>query len=110
VITGSTRMKAGTAQKLVLNTISTVAFTRLGKTFGNLMVDVAGANDKLRARVRRIVRTATGAAPEEVEAALAASDGEAKVAIVSLLADVDAETARARLSDANGNVRLALQQ
>ena len=109
-VAGSTRLKAGTAQKLVLNAISTISMIRLGKTFGNLMVDVAAANDKLRARVRRIVRTATGAAPEEVEAALEASDGEAKVAIVSLLADVDAETARARLSDANGNVRLALQR
>jgi N-acetylmuramic acid 6-phosphate etherase len=109
-LAGSTRLKAGTAQKLVLNAISTISMIRLGKTFGNLMVDVAAANDKLRARVRRIVRTATGAAPEEVEQALDAADGEAKVAIVALLGDVDAETARARLRDVNGNVRLALQR
>jgi N-acetylmuramic acid 6-phosphate etherase len=107
-IAGSTRLKAGTAQKLVLNTISTVAMIRLGKTFGNLMVDVAAANEKLRARVHRIVRTATGASSEDVDEALEASGGEAKVAIVSLLAEVDAGTARARLRDANGNVRLAL--
>jgi N-acetylmuramic acid 6-phosphate etherase len=107
-IAGSTRLKAGTAQKLVLNAISTIAMIRLGKTFGNLMVDVAAANEKLRARVHRIVRTATGASPDEVDDALDAAGGEAKVAIVSLLAEVDADTARARLRDANGNVRLAL--
>jgi N-acetylmuramic acid 6-phosphate etherase len=109
-IAGSTRLKAGTAQKLVLNTISTITMIRLGKTFGNLMVDVVAANEKLRARVHRIVRTATGASPEAVDEALDAAGGEAKVAIVSLLADVDAETARTRLRDANGNVRLALSQ
>lgn len=107
-IAGSTRLKAGTAQKLVLNAISTIAMIRLGKTFGNLMVDVAAANEKLRARVHRIVRTATGAAPGEVDEALEAADGQAKVAIVSLLAEVDADTARARLREANGNVRSAL--
>lgn len=107
-IAGSTRLKAGTAQKLVLNAISTIAMIRLGKTFGNLMVDVAAANEKLRARVHRIVRTATGAAPGEVDDALEAADGEAKVAIVSLLAKVDADTARARLREANGIVRSAL--
>ena len=107
-LAGSTRLKAGTAQKLVLNMISTISMIRLGKTFGNLMVDVAATNEKLRARVRRIVETATGASPERVEEALAASDGNAKVAIVSLLADVDADTARARLAAAGENTRLAL--
>jgi N-acetylmuramic acid 6-phosphate etherase len=106
-LAGSTRLKAGTAQKLVLNAISTIAMIRLGKTFGNLMVDVAAANEKLRARVHRIVRTATGASGEEVDAALAAAGGDAKVAIVSLLAGVDADAARTRLLEANGNVRLA---
>lgn len=108
VLAGSTRLKAGTAQKLVLNTISTVAMIRLGRTYGNLMVDVCATNEKLRARARRVVRLATGASLDEVEDALAASDGSAKVAIVSLLGRVDADTARARLADANGNVRLAL--
>src|SRR5918995_3909326 len=107
-IAGSTRLKAGTAQKLVLNAIPTIAMLRLGNTFGNLMVDVVAANEKLRARVRRIVGTATGASPDEVDEALDAAGGEAKVAIVSLLAGIDAETARARLREANGNVRLAL--
>ncbi len=82
VLSGSTRLKAGTAQKLVLNTISTVSMIRLGKTFGNLMVDVVATNDKLRARVQRIVRLATGADAEQVESALGASGGDAKVAIV----------------------------
>ncbi|HEV3402945.1 MAG TPA: N-acetylmuramic acid 6-phosphate etherase, partial [Gaiellaceae bacterium] len=97
VIAGSTRMKAGTAQKLILNTISTVCMVRLGKTYGNLMVDVVATNAKLRGRVRRAIALATGAAPDEVEGALDAAGGEAKVAIVSLLAGVDAEAARARL-------------
>jgi N-acetylmuramic acid 6-phosphate etherase len=108
-IAGSTRLKAGTAQKLVLNTISTISMIRLGKTFGNLMVDVVPGNLKLRARIRRIVATATGAAADEVDAALDAAGGEAKVAIVALLGSVDADTARTRLREANGNVRLALQ-
>lgn len=108
VLAGSTRLKAGTAQKLVLNTISTVSMVRLGKTFGNLMVDVVASNEKLRARVRRIVRLATGASPESVEHALEGADGDAKVAIVALLADVDSATARARLDAAGGVVRKAL--
>jgi N-acetylmuramic acid 6-phosphate etherase len=107
-IAGSTRLKAGTAQKIVLNMLSTISMVRLGKTFGNLMVDVAATNEKLQARVRRIVETATGASPDRVEAALEESGGNAKVAIVSLLAGVDAETARARLADAGDNTRLAL--
>jgi N-acetylmuramic acid 6-phosphate etherase len=107
-LAGSTRLKAGTAQKLVLNTISTVSMIRTGKTFGNLMVDVRATNDKLRARVRRIVEVATGASPDEVEAALEAAGGEAKVAIVALLAEVDAVTARSRLEAADGRIRAAL--
>ena len=110
VLAGSTRLKAGTAQKLVLNTISTVSMIRLGKTYGNLMVDLVATNDKLRNRVRRIVELATGASSTEVAAALDASDGDAKVAIVTLLADVDAPTARERLTRAGGVVRKALGQ
>jgi N-acetylmuramic acid 6-phosphate etherase len=109
VLSGSTRLKAGTAQKLVLNTISTVSMIRLGKTFGNLMVDVVATNDKLRARVRRIVRLATGADAEQVESALDASGGDAKVAIVMLLAGTDAATARERLGRASGVVRRAIE-
>jgi N-acetylmuramic acid 6-phosphate etherase len=108
VLAGSTRMKAGTAQKLVLNTISTVTMVRLGKTFGNLMVDVVASNEKLRARARRAVALATGAGDGDVDAALAAADGRAKVAIVSLLAGVDAATAADRLERTRGVVRDAL--
>jgi N-acetylmuramic acid 6-phosphate etherase len=109
VIAGSTRMKAGTAQKLVLNTISTVSMVRLGKTFGNLMVDVVATNSKLRARARRAVALATGAADEEVDRAIAEAGGEVKVAIVSLLSGTDAAESRARLDAAGGVVRRALE-
>jgi N-acetylmuramic acid 6-phosphate etherase len=110
VIAGSTRLKAGTAQKLVLNAISTISMIRLGKVFDDLMVDVAATNEKLRARVRRIVGTATSAAPAAVDEALAAAGGSAKVAIVSLLAGIDAESARTSLDDAGGSVRAALRR
>jgi N-acetylmuramic acid 6-phosphate etherase len=108
VIAGSTRMKAGTAQKLVLNSISTIAMVRLGKTFGNLMVDVEATNEKLRARARQAVAVATAAPEEDVAAAIAAADGDAKVAIVSLLAGVDVQTARSRLTAAGGVIREAV--
>jgi N-acetylmuramic acid 6-phosphate etherase len=108
VIAGSTRMKAGTAQKLVLNMLSTISMVRLGKTFGNLMVDLEPANEKLRARARTAVAVATAAPEDRVDAALAAAEGDPKVAIVSLLADVDAESARSRLSAADGVVRKAV--
>jgi N-acetylmuramic acid 6-phosphate etherase len=108
-VAGSTRLKAGTAQKLVLNTISTVAMIRLGKTYGDLMVDVRPSNEKLAARARRVVRAATGVSDDEAEQALAAADGSAKVAIVALLADVDAPTARARLERTGGRIRAALE-
>ena len=107
-ISGSTRMKAGTAQKLVLNTISTVTMVKLGKTFGDLMVDVQTSNEKLRARARTAVALATAAPEDQVSAAMAAADGDAKVAIVSLLAGVDAQTARSRLSAAGGVIREAV--
>ena len=110
VIAGSTRMKAGTAQKLVLNTISTVAMVRMGKTYGNLMVDVVASNAKLRDRARRAVVIATGAAEAEVEAALESSEGDVKVAIVSLLSGLDTAGARTRLDAAGGIVRRALEQ
>jgi N-acetylmuramic acid 6-phosphate etherase len=109
IVAGSTRLKAGTAQKLVLNSISTLSMIRLGKTYGDLMVDVASTNEKLRARARRTVGLATGAGDDAVDAALAAAGGDAKVAIVSLLGDVDAETARAQLERAGGNIRRALR-
>jgi N-acetylmuramic acid 6-phosphate etherase len=107
-VAGSTRLKAGTAQKLVVNTISTVAMIRLGKTYGDLMVDVRSSNEKLAARARRTVREATGVSEETAEAALAEAGGNAKVAIVALLAGTDAATARERLEDAGGVIRSAL--
>jgi N-acetylmuramic acid 6-phosphate etherase len=108
LLAGSTRLKAGTAQKLVLNQISTIAMVRLGKTYDNLMVDVVATNEKLRARVRRIVMTATGVSEGQADEALAAADGSAKVAIVTLLAGVDVDTARSRLAATGGNIRQAL--
>ncbi|MFE6776860.1 N-acetylmuramic acid 6-phosphate etherase [Streptomyces sp. NPDC057702] len=108
LLTGSTRLKAGTAQKLVLNMISTLTMIRLGKTYGNLMVDLRASNDKLRARSRRIVALATGAPEERIEEALAATDGEVKDAILTLVADVDAPAARRLLADANGHLRVAI--
>ena len=108
VIAGSTRLKAGAAQKLVLNTISTVTMVRLGRTFGNLMVDVSAGSEKLVDRARRIVAAAAACSPAEAAGALAAADGEVKTAIVSLLTGTDAATARRRLEASGGVVRRAL--
>jgi N-acetylmuramic acid 6-phosphate etherase len=109
LLTGSTRLKAGTAQKLVLNMVSTITMIRLGKTYGNLMVDVRASNEKLRARSRRIVSLATGAPDPQIEAALAASDGETKHAILAILGEVDAPTAARLLSESDGHLRAALE-
>ncbi len=108
LLTGSTRLKAGTAQKLVLNMISTVTMIRLGKTYGNLMVDVRASNEKLHARSRRIVELATGAGPEEIENALAGAGGEVKDAILMVLAGVDGPTAATLLRGSDGHLRAAL--
>ncbi|MFH8678162.1 N-acetylmuramic acid 6-phosphate etherase [Streptomyces lydicus] len=108
LLTGSTRLKAGTAQKLVLNMLSTITMIRLGKTYGNLMVDVRASNEKLRARSRRIVALATGAGEPEIEAALSRTDGEVKNAILTLLGDVDGPTAARLLDAAGGHLRAAL--
>lgn len=109
VLTGSTRLKAGTSQKLVLNMISTAAMVRMGKAFSNLMVDVAPSNVKLADRVVRIIGEATGCDEAAARAAADAADGHAKTAIVMILADVDAPTARARLAAADGFVRAAIR-
>ncbi|MFI5661118.1 N-acetylmuramic acid 6-phosphate etherase [Streptomyces sp. NPDC051684] len=108
LLTGSTRLKAGTAQKLVLNMLSTISMIRLGKTYGNLMVDVRASNEKLRARSRRIVSLATGADDAAIEAALAATDGEVKNAILVVLGDVDGPTADRLLTESDGHLRAAL--
>lgn len=108
VVTGSSRMKAGTAQKLVLNMLTTGAMIRSGKIFGNLMVDVEATNAKLIQRQTNIVVEATGASKEEAERALNACDRHCKTAILMILADLDAEQAKSRLAAHNGFIRAAL--
>ncbi|MFI8008006.1 N-acetylmuramic acid 6-phosphate etherase [Streptomyces sp. NPDC086010] len=108
-LSGSTRLKAGTAQKLVLNMVSTITMIKLGKTYGNLMVDVRASNEKLRARAHRIVGLATHAPDEDIASALAAVDGEVKNAILTLLGSVDGPTAARLLEDAHGHLRRALE-
>jgi len=109
VIAGSTRLKAGTAQKMVLNMLSTGAMVLLGKTFGNLMVDVQTTNYKLRQRALSIVRQATGLDTEEAESLLASAGDDVKIAILMARAQISPEQARARLA-AHGNVlRAALE-
>ena len=107
-LTGSTRLKAGTAQKLVLNMLSTAVMVRLGKTYGNLMVDLRPQNTKLQSRARRIVAQAGNVSQEEAADALAHSDGDVKVAIVTILAGCSPKEARQRLAQANNIVRKAL--
>ena len=109
LIAGSTRLKAGTAQKAILNTISTISMVRLGKTFGDLMVDLRANNAKLRDRARRIVVEATGMEPTAAAAALDAAEGDVKVAILMLLTACDPPTARSRLDASHGVVRRALE-
>lgn len=109
VLAGSTRLKAGTAQKMVLNTLSTGVMIRLGKTFGNLMVDVSPKSEKLRERARRIVEDALGLSAADADALLQTTGGNVKVAIVAGLAGVDPGEARRRLEIANGVVRAALE-
>jgi N-acetylmuramic acid 6-phosphate etherase len=108
VITGSTRMKAGTATKLVLNMLSTGAMVKLGHVYGNLMVNVQQTNEKLRDRARRIVEQALEIAPEDARQLLVKASGEVKTAIAMRLLNVDAATARERLQAVNGNLRKAV--
>lgn len=108
VITGSTRMKAGSAQKMLLNAFSTAVMIRLGKTYSNLMVDVAPSNAKLRGRVLTILEQATGASPAECRDALEAADHETKTALVMLLVGAEPNAARDALRRADGSVRGAL--
>ncbi|HTV93006.1 MAG TPA: N-acetylmuramic acid 6-phosphate etherase [Verrucomicrobiae bacterium] len=96
-LSGSTRLKAGTAQKITLNTLSTAIMVRLGKVHDNLMVDVVATNDKLRGRAARLVRDLTGADETRVRAALDACGGNVKVASVMIARGVDANRARAML-------------
>jgi N-acetylmuramic acid 6-phosphate etherase len=109
VLAGSTRLKAGTAQKLVLNMISTVAMVRLGKTYGNLMVDLRATNAKLRERATRIVQAVTGTDRDRAEAALQQAGLDVKLAIVIVARDLDVAQATARLDTAHGRLRAALE-
>jgi N-acetylmuramic acid 6-phosphate etherase len=108
VIAGSTRLKAGTAQKLVLNMLSTLAMVQLGKVYGNLMVDLRATNAKLRRRAVRIVAEAAGVDSAAAAAALAQARGRAPAAIVMLVRGVSAADAEALLAGAGGAVRRAL--
>ncbi|WP_010525964.1 N-acetylmuramic acid 6-phosphate etherase [Nesterenkonia sp. F] len=108
VVTGSTRLKAGTAQKLVLNGFSTALMIAIGRTWQNLMVSVVATNAKLRDRTVRILREATGLQEEPARAVLERADGELKVALVTTLADVEVDVARNLLVQADGSVREAL--
>ncbi|MFA8343863.1 MAG: N-acetylmuramic acid 6-phosphate etherase [Rhodothermaceae bacterium] len=108
VVMGSTRMKSGTAQKLVLNMITTTAFVRLGKTYENMMIDLQLTNKKLKERAKRILMTITGIDYEEAETYLEKSKGHVKTALVMILANTDYETAQQRLKESNGFVRDAL--
>jgi N-acetylmuramic acid 6-phosphate etherase len=109
MINGSTRLKAGTAQKLVLNMISTITAVRLGKTYGNLMVDVVASNEKLRDRALRIVRKVTGCDEATARSALESAGGSAKVAILVVIDGIDAKLARARLQATGGFLRRAIE-
>jgi len=105
VLTGSTRLKAGTATKLVLNTLSTGAMIRLGKVYGNLMVDLVALSAKLHDRGERIVMEVCGVSREEARRAIAGAKGSVKLAIVMARRKVDADEARRLLESANGFVR-----
>ncbi|TDD52159.1 N-acetylmuramic acid 6-phosphate etherase [Saccharopolyspora elongata] len=108
-ISGSTRMKAGTAQKLVLTSFSTAVMIRMGRTYSNLMVSMLATNAKLRGRTIGILQEATGASEEVCSTALTAADGDLKTALVHLLTGVDIERAAAALAVADGHVRDALR-
>lgn len=110
VLAGSTRLKSGTSQKLVLNMISTITMVRLGKTFGNLMVDLQVTNGKLRDRAIRIIESATGAPKGEAEKALEESGFKVKIAILMILLDIDAQTAKSRLANSSDRIRQALRE
>ncbi len=110
VISGSTRMKAGTATKMVLNMLSTGAMVLLGKTYGNLMVDLQATNSKLAERSRRIVAALTGRSPDEVDRALTQCHGEVKTAILVLRCSIAPDEARQRLRRHGGRLRRALDE
>ena len=110
VLTGSTRLKAGTVQKMVLNMISTAAMVRSGKAYENLMVDVVQSNKKLNTRAENIVMAATGVSREKARLTLDEAEGRGKVAIVMILLDCDKARAESLLEGSKGHVRRALEK
>jgi N-acetylmuramic acid 6-phosphate etherase len=110
VVMGSTRMKAGTATKLVLNMLTTASMIRMGKVFGNMMVDLMMTSRKLEERSKRTVMIVTGVDYATAEKVLKEANGHVKTALVMILANVSAQEAQERLKKADGFVRLALQQ
>lgn len=110
IITGSTRLKAGSAQKIILNMLSTSSMVCLGKVYGNLMVDVKSSNTKLTERARHIVMEATGKNLEEAIHALEEADGNAKLAIFLLLTGCNPTEAKERLASAKGYIKRALKE
>ncbi|MBO0708148.1 MAG: N-acetylmuramic acid 6-phosphate etherase [Candidatus Dormibacteraeota bacterium] len=110
ILAGSTRLKAGSAQKLILNMISTVVMVRLGKTYGGLMVDLRATNEKLRDRARRIVAQAGGVEDERAGSALAEAGGQVKVAVLMVRCGLPAAEAESILEGAGGNLRRALDR
>lgn len=110
IISGSTRLKAGTAQKIALNTFSSAVMVRLNKVYGNLMVDLRATNAKLAQRALRLTMAASGADPANAQKALTASGMRVKVAVLMLKAGIDAAQAERRLEAAQGSVHRALQQ
>ncbi|SIO35180.1 N-acetylmuramic acid 6-phosphate etherase [Salinivibrio sp. ES.052] len=109
-LTGSTRMKSGTAQKLVLNTLTTAAMVKVGKCYQNLMVDVKATNEKLVTRSRLIVMEATGCDEQTATRTLTDAEGEVKVAIFMIIAAQDAKTAKQHLKTTQGRLRDALKR
>lgn len=109
VVMGSTRMKSGTAQKLVLNMLTTTSFVRLGKTYENMMIDLQQTNKKLVERSKRIIMMITGVDYNEASKYLEISGGHVKTALVMIMADVDLEEAKIRLEKADGFVRKAIE-
>lgn len=109
VLTGSTRLKAGTAQKLILNMLSTVSMIGIGKVYQNLMVDVQATNEKLEERSKRIIMAATECSYEEAASYFEAANHKVKVAIVMILTNLDATEASRKISAANGFVNQVLQ-
>lgn len=110
VLTGSTRLKSGTAEKMVLNMISTAAMVQIGKSYGNLMVDVVLSNEKLQVRAENIVMDATGVDRETARKKITEAGGRCKTAITMILADCSKEEAEQRLDQAHGHVRKAILQ